>query len=77
MCAHHYPKGEDSSDDEWPSDISDDQIDDASDDEEKKKGYESNEDEDSSEDDEETKGSSEDKPLEAGKEITSADESDN
>ena len=69
MCAHHYPKGEDSSDDEWPSDISDDQIDDASDDEEKKKkkGYKSNEDEDSSEDE----------PLEAGKEITSADESDN
>jgi len=38
VCAEHYPKGEDSSDEDYPSGASDDQMDDASEDEKIKKG---------------------------------------
>ena len=82
VCADHYPKGEDSSDEEWPSGASDDQVDEASEDEKKKKkvhkkqkkvsSEDRNEEESDLSDDElEGKGSSEDEPVAAGKESES------
>ena len=85
MCAQHYPKGEDSTDEEYPSGASDDQMDEASEDEKTKKGLRKrkkvpteDEEEDSSEGEKEGKGSSEDEPdaAEAGKETSDESESD-
>jgi len=84
VCAEHYPKGEDSSDEDYPSGASDDQMDDASEDEKIKKGLRkqkkvSAEDEevsDRSESEREGKGSSEDEPVDPGKEISNESESD-
>ena len=87
VCADHYPKGEDSSDEEWPSGASDDQVDEASEDEKKKKkvhkkqkkvsSEDRNEEESDLSDDElEGKGSSEDEPVAAGKQTLEESESD-
>merc|ERR1712192_391136 len=83
VCANHYPKGEDSSDEEWPSGASDDQLDEASEDEKKtkvhkkqKKAPTEDEESDSTGDEKEGKGSSEDEPVAAGKETSDESESD-
>ena len=82
VCADHYPKGEDSSDEEWPSGASDDQMDEASEDEKKvhkrqkkvpskdKKEEES----DLSDDELEGKESSEDEPVDPGNDTSDAPE---
>ena len=87
VCADHYPKGADSSDEEWPSGASDDQMDEASEDEKKKKKVhkkqkkvplkdKKEEESDSSDDELEGKGSSEDEPVDPGKDTSDDSESD-
>ena len=79
VCAKHYPKGEDSSDEEYPSGASDDQIDEASEDEKTKKQKKvltEDEDSDTSGGEKEGKGSSEDEPVAPGNESSDESESD-
>ena len=87
VCADHYPKGADSSDEEWPSGASDDQMDEASEDEKKKKKVhkkqkkvppkdKKEEESDSSDDELEGKGSSEDEPVDPGNDTSDDSELD-